>query len=73
MAKKSRNAIAMDSPGEYKPPEDRKSGPFSEYDVQNAIDTLIKANRIKKNRKLLAACAAKAKEQQQQLTKATAR
>jgi len=51
-----RNAAAgnlVDASEKYVPAHLRKNGPFSDYEVRDALDTLGKAHHIKKNRKLM--------------------
>lgn len=61
---KNRAAAPMaDSPDRYRPPEDRKGGPFDDYEVRNALETLSKAIKIKKNSALMRAVRTEARKQ----------
>lgn len=51
--KPARAAGANELSKPYVPPHLRKDGPFSDYEVRDALDTLGKAHHIKKNRKLM--------------------
>lgn len=48
----------------YKPYYERQEGPFDEYDVRNALETLVRARAIGRNKKLLRAVRAEALKQQ---------
>lgn len=63
MARSSKAApmAAMDKP--YRSAEDRKSGPFDDYEVRNALETLTRAIKIKKNSALMRAVKAEARRQ----------
>lgn len=65
MAKKTRNANSSVSASPYVAIEDRKSGPFDSYEVSEALRTLTKAEKIKRNKPLLRACRAEAAKQVQ--------
>lgn len=47
----------------YRSPEDRKGGPFEDYEVREALSTLTKAEKIKRNRALMRAVLAEAEKQ----------
>lgn len=47
----------------YRSPEDRKGGPFDDYEVREALSTLTKAEKIKRNRALMKAVLAEADKQ----------
>ena len=51
------------SPGRYIPVEERKSGPFDDYDVRSALECLTRAKKIERNRPLMKAVRAEAKKQ----------
>jgi hypothetical protein len=59
--KYSEPEAASDSP--YKPPEERKSGPFDDYEVRGALETLSKAIKIRKNPTLMRAVRTEARKQ----------
>lgn len=66
MAKKSRMTDAVEAGPSYKPyksPEDRKTGPFDDYEVRNALETLTKAKKIERNKALMRAVRVEAKKQ----------
>ena len=50
---------------EYKPPEERTNGPFDGYEIREALSTLTKAVKIRKNAKLMRAVRAEANKQLQ--------
>lgn len=58
---KSSNAVAS-APEPYKEPVDRKSG-WSEYDIRDSLRTLSQADKIRKNKPLMAAIKAEAVKQ----------
>ncbi len=70
MAKNSIKAVPAVT--QYKEPEARKGGPFDDYEVQSALNTLTKAEKIKKNSALMRACRRLAKQQLADLQKTTA-
>lgn len=47
-------ARAMSDSGPRKPAYDRKSGPFDEWEVRDALRTVHDADRIRKNKSLMA-------------------
>lgn len=61
MAKSTRSNEA--APSRYVEPEVRKSGPFDDYEVREALRTLTKAEQIKRNKSLLRACRTEAAKQ----------
>lgn len=65
--KKARSAgnsvAAYDSPGSYKPIEERRNGPFDGYELRDALQTLAKAIKIRKNPALMKAIKAEANRQ----------
>ena len=54
----------MASPDRYQPAEERKSG-WDDYEVRSALETLARADKIRKNKPLMAAVKAEAKRQLQ--------
>ena len=63
MARKTRSNEVMASTGRYRPPEERRNGPFDDYEVREALSTLGKAIKIRKNPALMRAVRAEAKAQ----------
>lgn len=61
MAKAS-NKASLAEPGVYKAPEERSSG-WSDFDIRDALRTLSQADKIRKNKALMAAIKAEAKRQ----------
>lgn len=62
------NVVSMprsDGPSKYVAPEERKSGPFDDYEVREALRTLTAANKIRKNGSLMRAIKAEARRQLQ--------
>lgn len=57
------------APYRHVPMEEKKSG-WDDYDLRNALETLTRANKIRRNKPLMAAVKAEAKKQ---LAAATAR
>lgn len=51
------------SPSRYIEPEARKSGPFEDYEIRDALRTLTQAEKIKRNKPLLRACRNEAQKQ----------
>lgn len=51
------------STSRYVPTEDRRNGPFDDYEVRNALETLARAEKIKRNKKLMRAVRAEAQKQ----------
>lgn len=47
----------------YRSPEDRMAGPFDDYEVRSALETLTRAEKIKRNKKLMRAVRAEAQKQ----------
>lgn len=47
----------------YRSPEDRNGGPFDDYEVREALSTLTKAEKIKRNKALMKAVRAEAAKQ----------
>lgn len=76
MATKKKRAMSMaESPATSSPyvqMEDRKSGPFDQYEIRSALETLSKAEKIRKNGALMRAVRTEAKRQLASLTKTTA-
>lgn len=62
-SKKSRNSVSAESPAPYRSPEDRKKGPFDEYEVRSALETITRAMKIKKNASLMRAVRVEARRQ----------
>lgn len=54
---------AASEPTRYRLPEDRKGGPFDDYEVRDALSVLTKAIKIQKNSALMRAVRAEAKRQ----------
>lgn len=48
----------------YVPTAERMSGPFEDYEVREALTTLVNAVKIRKNKKLMRAVRAEARKQQ---------
>lgn len=46
---------SVSGPSKYVEPEDRKSGPFSDYEVRDALRNLTNARKIQKNPALMRA------------------
>lgn len=65
MAKKQRAAVMADTPNRYRAPEERKGGPFDDYEVRDALSTLTKSIKIRKNSALMRAVRAEARRQVQ--------
>ena len=64
MARRKRSSsVSADSPAPYKSAEDRKSGPFDEYEVRSALETVTRAIKIRKNSALMRAVRAEARRQ----------
>lgn len=55
----------------YMPVEDRKRGPFDQYDIQEALRTIVRANKIRKNPALMRAIRAEAQRQLEAAKQAT--
>lgn len=51
------------STSRYVPTEDRRNGPFDDYEVRSALETLARAEKIKRNKKLMRAVLAEAERQ----------
>ena len=49
----------------YIPTAERMNGPFDDYEVRDALSTLVNAVKIRKNKKLMRAVRAEARKQQQ--------
>lgn len=49
----------------YVPPAERLKGPFDDYEVREALNTLVNAVKIRKNKTLMRAVRAEARKQQQ--------
>lgn len=49
----------------YRPPEDRSNGPFDDYEIRSALETITKARKIQRNKKLMRAVRAEARKQLQ--------
>jgi len=60
-ARSAAPVAAYDSP--YKPIEERKNGPFDGYELREALNTLAKAIKIRKNPALMRAIKAEANRQ----------
>lgn len=60
-SKSSRATAEVASP--YKSAEDRKGGPFEDYEVRSALETLSRAIKIRKNTALMRAVRAEAHRQ----------
>lgn len=52
-------------PRRYVPTAERLNGPFDDYEVRDALTTLVNAVKIRKNKKLMRAVRAEARKQQQ--------
>lgn len=62
MARKTRSPeVAPDRP--YRSAEDRTGGPFDDYEVRSALETLTRAIKIKKNSALMRAIRKEARKQ----------
>lgn len=62
------NVVSMprsEAPTKYVSPEERKSGPFDDYEVRDALRTLTNARKIQKNPALMKAVRAEARRQLQ--------
>lgn len=62
---KSKNAAVTAEPSRYRSPEERKGGPFDDYEVREALNTLSKSIKIRKNSALMRAVRAEARRQVQ--------
>lgn len=62
-SKMAPEVMAESASNRWKPAHERKSGPFEDYEVESALETIAKAEKIKKNRALMAAVRTKAREQ----------
>lgn len=69
-SKKSSKTVKVDvvsmpesTSGRYVSPEERKKGPFDEYEVREALRTLSSARKIQKNSALMRAVRAEARRQ----------
>lgn len=60
---RSADEAAVPSPDRWKPIEERKSGPFDGYELREALQTLAKAIKIRKNPALMRAIKAEANRQ----------
>jgi hypothetical protein len=49
----------------YVPPAERLKGPFDDYEVRDALSTLVNAIKIRKNKTLMRAVRAEVRKQQQ--------
>ena len=61
--KKNRAVSMADSPSPYRPVEERKTGPFDEYEVRSALETITRSIKIRKNSALMRAIRAEARRQ----------
>ena len=57
------SVAAYDSHGSYKPIEERRNGPFDDWELRDALQTLAKAIKIRKNPALMRAIKAEARRQ----------
>ena len=62
---RNKTTYAEPAPSRYRPPEERKGGPFDDYEVREALSTLSKAIKIRKNSALMRAVRAEARKQLQ--------
>ena len=65
MARKNRKAAPEASTYDHRPVEDRGSGPFDDYEVRHALETVTRAMKIQKNTALMRAIRAEARRQLQ--------
>lgn len=63
MARMKDRGDTLAAPSRYRSPEERKNGPFEDYEVRSALETLGRAIKIRKNHALMRAVRAEAKAQ----------
>lgn len=63
MARSKRNAMVESS--RHRSAEERKGGPFEDYEVRSALETLARAIKIRKNAALMRAVKREARRQLQ--------
>lgn len=65
MARTKSYSNKVDSPAPYRSAEERTGGPFDDYEVRSALETLTRAIKIRKNAALMRAVKKEARRQVQ--------
>jgi hypothetical protein len=62
---RSNSKAMVESSSRYRSPEERQGGPFDDYEVRSALETLARAIKIRKNAALMRAVKREARRQLQ--------